>query len=104
MSPRGRSEKFWFLYVVECADGSYYTGISTDVARRIKTHNAGRGARYTASRRPVALRGSWRYPDQQSAMQAEIAFKRQGRPAKERKITAAGPFLEGEWAESDKDR
>lgn len=94
----------WFLYVVECADGSYYTGISTNVARRVKMHNAGRGARYTASRRPVALLASWRYADRVSAMQAEIAFKRQGRPGKERRIAAGGAYLEGEWARSGEKR
>ena len=47
----------WFVYILRCADGSLYTGISTDVARRLIEHNAGapHGARYTRVRRPVAL-------------------------------------------------
>jgi putative endonuclease len=45
----------FFCYIVECADGTYYTGWSTDPIRREKVHNAGRGARYTSQRRPVRL-------------------------------------------------
>jgi putative endonuclease len=45
----------YFCYIVECADGTYYTGWSTDPQRREKVHNNGRGARYTNQRRPVRL-------------------------------------------------
>jgi putative endonuclease len=45
----------YFCYIVECADGTFYTGWSTDPDRRTKVHNAGRGARYTRQRRPVRL-------------------------------------------------
>lgn len=45
----------WSVYIVRCCDGSLYTGISTDVARRIQQHNAGKGAAYTRSRRPIEL-------------------------------------------------
>jgi len=45
----------WTLYVAECADGSYYTGIAKDVERRIRAHNTGRGAKYTSTRGPVKL-------------------------------------------------
>ena len=91
----------WFLYVVKCSSGTLYTGISTDVARRVREHNAGRGARYTASRRPVTLQASWRFPDRRSAMQAEIAFKHKSRSTKERAIRTAGEFREGRWAMAD---
>ncbi len=87
----------WFLYVVRCKDGTLYTGISTDVARRVTQHNAGRGARYTSTRRPVELRAVWRFPDQKTALQAELAFKRRGRPQKDRLIEAARDYREGEW-------
>lgn len=46
----------WFLYMVECRDGSLYTGITNNVERRVEEHNAGTGARYTRSRRPVRVR------------------------------------------------
>ena len=45
----------WNLYVVECADGSYYTGISKDVEKRVEAHNQGKGAKYTATHGPVTL-------------------------------------------------
>lgn len=45
----------YFCYIVECVDGTYYTGWSTDPERRVKVHNAGRGAKYTGMRRPVKL-------------------------------------------------
>ena len=44
-----------YMYVLECADGSLYTGYTTDVEKRLKTHNAGKGAKYTRARRPVKL-------------------------------------------------
>lgn len=85
----------WYLYVVECTDSSFYTGISTDVQRRVREHNGGQGARYTVARRPVTLRASWRYADQRGAMQAEAAFKRQARAAKKRMIDSADSFCGG---------
>jgi putative endonuclease len=88
----------WFLYVVECADQSLYTGISTDVERRVREHNRGRGSQYTASRGPVVLRASWRFPDRRHAMKAEIAFKRQRKTAKERVIRSADSYRDGSWA------
>jgi len=45
----------WHLYIAECADGSYYTGIAKDVDKRIEAHNSGRGAKYTATHAPVRL-------------------------------------------------
>lgn len=45
----------WFVYLVECSDGTLYTGIAKDVSRRVQQHNDGRGARYTRTRRPVKL-------------------------------------------------
>jgi putative endonuclease len=48
-------EPLWFLYILECSDGSLYTGITTDLSRRTQRHNEGKGARYTRTRRPVKL-------------------------------------------------
>ena len=50
--------RIWYIYLVECADGTLYTGITVDPPRRVKQHNAGRGARYTRTRSPVHLLGS----------------------------------------------
>jgi putative endonuclease len=65
-----------FVYMVCCANGTLYTGYTTDVARRIDTHNSGRGARYTRSNRPVTLIASWSFQSKAQALRAERAIKR----------------------------
>lgn len=54
-SPKGAGT-CWYLYMVECSDGSLYTGVTNDIERRVKAHNDGTASRYTRSRRPVRLR------------------------------------------------
>lgn len=66
----------WFLYLIECEDGSIYTGVTVDVAARYATHAAGRGARYTRSRPPRRLLASVEYPDRSAALKAEYEMKR----------------------------
>lgn len=53
----------WFLYLLECRDGSYYAGISTDVDARFAAHQAGKGARYTRARPPLRVLAVREYPD-----------------------------------------
>jgi putative endonuclease len=65
----------WQLYVLRCADGTLYTGITTDLDRRVREHQDGCGARYTRGRRPVVCIGTWSYPDRARAAHAEYAFK-----------------------------
>lgn len=65
----------FFCYILECADGSFYTGWSTDPQRRLRQHNAGRGARYTRCRRPVRLAYVEEQPDRRTAMKRELAIK-----------------------------
>lgn len=72
----------WFVYIVRCADGSFYTGISKDVKRRCQQHNAGTASRYTRSRRPVKLIYQEVRPDQSSALKQEAAIKAMTRRAK----------------------
>jgi putative endonuclease len=72
----------YYCYILECADGTYYTGWSTDPARRLAQHNAGRGARYTRSRLPVDLVYIEEQPDRLSALRREIAIKRLSRAKK----------------------
>ena len=79
-----------FLYVVECADGTLYTGYATDVARRVETHNAGKGAKYTRSRRPVLLVYSREFESKHDAMNAEYRFKRLSRAQKLAVIAGEG--------------
>jgi len=74
----------FFCYIVECADGAYYTGWSTDPERRVKTHNAGKGAKYTKMRRPVKLVYVETLPDKSSALKRERAIKRLSRKQKEK--------------------
>jgi putative endonuclease len=68
--------------MLECADGSYYTGWTTDLGRRLVAHNAGRGGRYTRARRPVKLIYWEECPDRRSAQRRELALKRLPRAKK----------------------
>ncbi len=77
----------FFVYIVECADGTLYTGWTTDVERRLKAHNAGRGAKYTRQRRPVRLIYSEAVTDRRAALKREAAIKRLRRAAKLRLAT-----------------
>jgi putative endonuclease len=76
----------WFLYVIECEDGSLYTGIAVDAQARYEKHLAGKGARYTRSHKPRALLMAIRYPDRSSASKAEYEFKQL--PAEEKRRVA----------------
>ena len=76
----------YFCYIVECADGSYYTGWTTDPERRLRQHNAGRGSRYTRYRRPVKLVHVEAQPDRSQAMKREVRIKRLGRQGKAKLI------------------
>jgi len=83
----------WWIYIARCADGSLYCGIAKDVARRIGEHNASRkAARYTRSRRPVALVWAQRSSSQSAALKREYAIKRMRRAAKESLILRGGCF------------
>ncbi len=75
-----------YCYIVECSDGSFYTGWAVDPGQRLQAHNAGRGARYTRARRPVKLVYLEPQPDRVSAMKRERAIKRMTREQKERLI------------------
>lgn len=72
-----------FVYIVECADRSYYTGWTTDVAARVAAHNSQTGARYTRGRTPVSLVYWERWPVKQLAQKREAAIKRMTRSQKE---------------------
>lgn len=77
-----------YVYMVECADGTYYTGWTADLQARVAAHNAGTGARYTRGRRPVRLVYWERVPDVPSALRREAALKRLSR-AQKRRLAAA---------------
>lgn len=75
-----------YCYIVECADGTYYTGWAIDPEKRVVVHNKGRGARYTRTRAPVKLVYVEELPDRTSAMKREIAIKKMGRRGKNKLI------------------
>jgi putative endonuclease len=88
----------YYCYILKCADGTFYTGWSTDPVQRLKQHNAGRGARYTRSRRPVELVFTEEHPTQTAAMRREIAIKRLPR-AKKRALAESYPLVKTEVAQ-----
>ena len=65
----------WFVYIVECSDKSLYTGITNNLEKRIKTHNEGKGAKYTKPRRPVFLKYFESVSNKSDASKREIAIK-----------------------------
>ena len=65
----------WFCYMVRCADDSFYIGVATDVGERVKEHNWGVGAAFTAKRRPVVLVWWERFGDQRGAREREVELK-----------------------------
>ena len=73
----------WFVYILRCADGSLYTGITKDVSRRFEQHNAGTASRYTRSRLPVALEYQESQKSQSAALKRELAIKALTREKKE---------------------
>jgi len=78
----------WYLYIVSCSDGSLYTGITTDVERRVLEHNDGpNGARYTRAKRPVTLCFTMPFPSRSEASKAEHKVKKLSRSQKERLIS-----------------
>jgi putative endonuclease len=70
------------VYLLRCRDGSLYAGITTDLERRLREHNAGRGAAYTRSRLPVTLVYDERSPDRSTALRREAAIRRLDRRKK----------------------
>jgi putative endonuclease len=83
----------WFLYLLECADGSIYTGIATDVAARFAQHANGTGARYTRSRKPVQVLAQFELADRSNALSAEYWVKRLA-PREKRALAAGARTLE----------
>lgn len=73
----------WFLYIIRCADGTLYTGITTDVVKRFAAHSQGKGAKYTRGRGPLQLVYQEKCADHSQALKREIAVKRLSRIEKE---------------------
>ena len=77
------------LYILRCADGTYYTGITTDVARRLSEHNglSGSGAKYTSARRPVEIVYEASFPSRSEALKEELRIKQLTRSQKQELIS-----------------
>ncbi len=75
-----------YVYIVECVDGTYYTGYTTEVKRRIKEHNQGEAAKYTRGRRPVELKYQESCASRSQALKRECEIKKLSRAGKERLI------------------
>jgi len=88
----------WCLYILRCRDNTFYTGITTDLGRRLQQHNDGTASRYTRSRRPVVRIYQEPCADRSKALKRECAVKKLSRTAKEllvksgRKAAPAGNF------------
>ena len=83
------------VYIVECRDGSYYTGWTNHPALRLQAHNEGRGAKYTKSRRPVRFVYMETYETKEEAMSREFKVKKLTRAEKLRMITAGSLIGDG---------
>ena len=80
----------WYLYMLRCGDGTLYTGITDDVARRLAAHRAGKGAKYTRGRGPLELVYTEELSDKGDALRREIAVKKLSRAGKEELIRQSG--------------
>ena len=72
-----------YVYIIECSDGSYYTGYTNNLKKRLAAHNAGKGAKYTKSRRPVRLIYQENFDNKKDALKREYAIKQLARSEKE---------------------
>jgi len=79
-------EAVWFLYILRCGDGSLYTGVTTDVDRRLRMHQEGKASRYTRTHGPVELIYREECGSRSRALARECAVKSLGRPGKEKLV------------------
>ena len=75
-----------YVYIAKCSDGTYYTGYTNDLEKRLLAHNAGKGAKYTRNRIPVEIVYFEEYEDKSEAMKREYAIKQLTREQKEKLI------------------
>lgn len=80
-------EKIWCVYILQCADGTLYTGITDDLQRRLKAHETGRGAKYTRGRGPLKLLYQEICADHSAALRRELVIKKLRRAEKMDLIT-----------------
>jgi len=78
----------WFIYMIRCAGGQLYTGIATDVKRRLQEHAAGKGAKFLRGKGPLEVVFTQTMTSRSAALKAEAALKRLSKPDKERIVRA----------------
>jgi putative endonuclease len=89
-----KSEASHYVYIVECKDGTYYTGYTNDLEQRLRKHAEGKGAKYTRGRGPLRLIFQAAYPTKQEAMSVEFMIKKLSRAKKEQMIREGGaPYV-----------
>lgn len=76
----------YHVYIIECSDKTFYTGITTDIVQRLDEHNAGKGAKYTRCRRPVVLKASRCVATRSIALKLEAFVKRKQKKMKEKAL------------------
>lgn len=86
----------WFVYILKCRDGSYYTGVTKDITARLEKHNAGKGAKYTRTKRPCAVVYAEKHPDEHTARRREIEIKT-WRHAKKEELVNGFPVSALDW-------
>ena len=82
-APGSNSQKDNYAYILRCSDGSYYTGWTNDLEKRLKSHNAGTGGKYTRSHRPVELAYYETFAEKEEAMRREYQIKQLTRQEKD---------------------
>ena len=82
-SMAAKAEKDYFVYILRCADGTLYTGITNDIKARLSAHNSGKGAKYTRGRLPVELVYTEPCPDKSAALRRELQIKAMKTSAKQ---------------------
>ncbi len=95
---RGEDEiqrRGWYLYIASCSDQTFYTGITTNLARRIEQHNRGCGATYTSSRKPVILVAAWSFTSRSEALHAEVKMKQLSHQRKAEYVSDKAKDFEG---------
>lgn len=83
----------WYVYLLRCDDQTLYTGITTNIARRLKQHNTGRGAKYTRTRTPVTLVSLYPLHNRSEASRLEFKIKKMTKAEKEQWIKQYPSFL-----------
>lgn len=82
----------YFTYILECVNGTYYTGWTDDLDKRLAAHKAGTGAKYTRANSPVALKAYWEFPTKSDAMKEEWRIKRLTRKQKDLLVESIRPL------------